>query len=46
MKHATFTTVRAARRLTEIEFAAWVGAATPGDRIEYHRGFSRSTSSP
>ena len=39
MKHATFTTVRAARRLTEIEFAAWVGAAAPGDRIEYHRGY-------
>jgi hypothetical protein len=39
MKHATFTTVRTARRLTEIEFAAWVGAAAPGDRLEYHRGF-------
>ena len=22
-----------------MEFAGWVGAAAPGDRIEYHRGF-------
>ena len=39
MKHATFTTVRSARRLTEMDFAGWVGAAAPGDRLEYHRGF-------
>ena len=39
MKHATFTTTRSARRLTEMEFAGWVGAAAPGDRLEYHRGF-------
>ena len=39
MKHATITTVRSARRLTEMEFAGWVGAAAPGDRLEYHRGF-------
>lgn len=39
MKHATITTVRSARRLTEMDFAGWVGAATPGDRLEYHRGF-------
>ena len=39
MKHPTITTVRAPRRLSEIEFAAWVGAAVPGDRLEYHRGF-------
>jgi hypothetical protein len=39
MKHATFTTIRAARRFTEMDFAGWVGAATPGDRLEYHRGF-------
>ena len=39
MKHATIITVRSARRLTEMDFAGWVGAATPGDRLEYHRGF-------
>lgn len=39
MKHATITTVHAHRRLSGIEFAAWVGAAVPGDRLEYHRGF-------
>ena len=39
MKHATITTVRSARRLTEMDFAGWVGAAAPGDRLEYHRGF-------
>jgi hypothetical protein len=39
MKHATFTTTRAARRLSEMDFAGWVGAAAPGDRLEYHRGF-------
>jgi len=39
MKHATITTVRSSRRLSEMEFAGWVGAATPGDRLEYHRGF-------
>ena len=38
MKHATFTTVRSARRLSEIEFCAWIGAAAPGEMIEYHRG--------
>jgi hypothetical protein len=38
MKHTTFTT-RSARRLAEMHFAGWVGAAAPGDRIEYHRGF-------
>ena len=39
MKHTTFTTTRSARRLSEMEFSGWVGAATPGDRLEYHRGF-------
>jgi len=39
MKHATFATVRSARHLTEMDFAGWVGAAAPGDRLEYHRGF-------
>ena len=39
MKHTTFTITRAARRLSEMEFAGWVGAAAPGDRLEYHRGF-------
>ena len=39
MKHAKFTTTRSARHLTEMEFAGWVGAAAPGDRLEYHRGF-------
>jgi len=24
---------------TEIEFCAWLGQATPGDRLVYHRGF-------
>jgi hypothetical protein len=39
MKHTTFTTTRSARRLAEMDFAGWVGAAAPGDRLEYHRGF-------
>jgi hypothetical protein len=39
MKHATFTTIRSARRLSEIEFCAWIGAAAPGEMIQYHRGF-------
>lgn len=39
MKHTTFTTTRSARRLSEMEFAGWVGAAASGDRLEYHRGF-------
>ena len=39
MKHTTFTRTRSSRRLSEMEFAGWVGAAAPGDRIEYHRGF-------
>lgn len=39
MKHSNFTTTRSARRLSEMEFAGWVGAAAPGDRLEYHRGF-------
>jgi hypothetical protein len=39
MKHTTVTTTRSASRLSEMEFAGWVGAAAPGDRIEYHRGF-------
>ena len=34
-----FTTVRARRPLSEIEFCAWVAQAVPGDRLEYHRGF-------
>jgi hypothetical protein len=32
------TTIRSTHRLTEMDFAGWVGAATPGDRLEYHRG--------
>ncbi|SHF31344.1 hypothetical protein SAMN05444279_1273 [Ruegeria intermedia] len=39
MGNTPFITVRAARPLTDIEFCAWVGQATPGDRLEYHRGF-------
>ena len=39
MQHPPFTTVRSIRPLTEIEFAAWVAQAVPGDRLEYHRGF-------
>ena len=38
MKHATMT-VRPAQRLSEMDLAGWIGAAAPGDRIEYHRGF-------
>jgi hypothetical protein len=26
-------------RLSEIELCAWIGHATPGDVLEYHRGF-------
>ena len=33
MKHATFTT-RSVRCLAEMDFAGWVGAAAPGDRLE------------
>ena len=39
MKHTTFSTTRSVRRLAEMDFAGWVGAAAPGDRLEYHRGF-------
>ena len=39
MKTTTFTTVRASRPLTEIEFCAWVAQASPSDRLEYYRGF-------
>jgi hypothetical protein len=38
MKHATMT-VRPAQCLSEMDLAGWIGAAAPGDRIEYHRGF-------
>ena len=31
------TTVRLA--ITEIELCGWLGAASPGDVLEYHRGF-------
>ena len=27
------------RRITEIDFCAWLGQAEPGDILEYHRGF-------
>ena len=39
MQQPRFTTVRASRALSEIEFCAWVAQAVPGDRLEYHRGF-------
>ena len=39
METTPFITVRASRPLWEIEFAAWVAQAAPGDRLEYHRGF-------
>jgi hypothetical protein len=39
MATTPFITVRAKRPLSEIEFCAWVAQATPGDRLEYHRGF-------
>ena len=39
MPTTPFITVRASRPLSEIEFAAWVAQAVPGDRLEYHRGF-------
>lgn len=39
MGNTPFITVRASRPLTEIEFCAWVAQATPGERLEYHRGF-------
>ena len=39
MGNTPFITVRAGRPLSEIEFCAWVAQATPGDRLEYHRGF-------
>jgi hypothetical protein len=32
-------TLRRSRSLGEMDFAGWVGAAAPGDRLEYHRGF-------
>ena len=37
MNHATFTTTRSARRLTEMEFAGWVGAAKVLNRIGRNR---------
>ena len=40
MKHPPFTTVRSIRPLTEIEFAAWVAQAVPGER--FWRTFSSS----
>ena len=39
MANTSIVTVRASRPLTEIEFAAWVAQAVPGDRLEYHCGF-------
>ena len=39
MKHATITTPNSGRPLTEIDLAAWIGQAAPGDILEYHRGF-------
>lgn len=39
METTPFITVRASRPLSEIEFAAWVAQAEPGDRLEYHRGY-------
>ena len=39
MATTPFITVRTSRRLSEIEFCAWVAQAVPGDRLEYHRGF-------
>lgn len=35
----TYSILRPRRALTEIELAAWIGQAAPGDRLEYHRGF-------
>lgn len=39
MTAATIATFRAAGRLDEMAFAGWVGAAAPGECLEYHRGF-------
>ncbi|MGF1660565.1 MAG: hypothetical protein ACFCUS_14170 [Rubrimonas sp.] len=39
MKHAAITTPNSGRPLTEIDLAAWIGQAAPGDILEYHRGF-------
>jgi len=38
MKHTPFTTVLKPR-LSEIELCVWISQATPGDTLEYHRGF-------
>ena len=33
-------------RLAEINFCAWLGQASPDDRLEYHRGFLALDASP
>jgi hypothetical protein len=41
---ANFPTV--ALRMTEAELCGWLGAAAPGDVVEYHRGFLAIDVSP
>jgi hypothetical protein len=38
MQHLV-TITRSRAPLTEIDLAAWIGQAAPGDILEYHRGF-------
>jgi hypothetical protein len=33
-------------RITEVELCRWLGAAAPGDTLEYHRGFLAVDVSP
>lgn len=30
--------IKANRRISEADFCTWLGSATAGDRLEYHRG--------
>ncbi|WP_196223267.1 hypothetical protein [Roseibium sp. RKSG952] len=37
--HVPTTTTTTREPVTEIAFCAWIAQSTPGDRLEYHRGF-------
>jgi hypothetical protein len=41
---STMSIITPNRPMTDTAFCTWVGQAAPGDTLEYHRGFRRSTS--